>query len=161
MHELFIPEETAGSYRRAKPGATSQRPARYGSRAVLVCSQLVFDRFDMNIAESEEWFRELLPDAKLRSDLLKILLSGDKMIELESGSVEVRPDVTLTVVYRSLGFSDLGLAFTPVRARIAVGGIESDEALSIGAPSPRLCWATLHYNEHLEVVTCDIDETWT
>ena len=95
---------------------------------------------------------ESLPEKLLRSDVGNVLSSAHYQVHLDAGTLDVPEDYEIEVLSRSFQDPVCAGGFTALSALIAIREAHS------GSGEPRgnlICYATLHYDEHLKLVTSD------
>ena len=103
----------------------------------------------MNI---EAIMKELLPEAKVLSDVEALLQLGNRVVQLESGDVVVPGGATHAIIFRRLQFGESAGAFINVMtALLAIGGIEANKHTL----QARICFCRLIYQHSGSLITSD------
>ena len=106
-----------------------------------------------------EQLHHVLPLDRLIHDLHADLdehIAEKAPIQLETGIIEVPKNVEIEEIAKVMQFDCIENVCS-FRAIIAVGGIKK---YSNGVVTPRYCFARLHYNDKLELVTIDYYDSY-
>jgi hypothetical protein len=113
----------------------------------------------MTTAEMIEHLEAILTDSKIVRDIDDLLSQrddkGNVELHLNDQIVLVPPDTSVSVVTKALFKDYYDTGFGTYKVQVAIGGVSTQE---YGVIEARYCFATLYYNENLQVITADFHE---
>lgn len=107
-----------------------------------------------NIPKVDELLEVILPDAKVKQDIARILWGegGDGRVEVDEEWITIPQGCELAITTKAYFKEYYDINFGPFKLQVAIGGVVKQE---FGILDAKYCFAMVFYNEESQLITID------